>query len=35
LSLTASRTPSKKDDISRVLAGVDDDIDVPDWGRCP
>ena len=24
-----------KDDISRVLAGVDDDFDVPDWGWCP
>ena len=31
----ASRTPSKINDISRVLAGVDDDIDVPDWGWCP
>ena len=32
LSLKASRTPSKIDDITRVLAGVDDDFDVPDWG---
>ena len=31
MSLKASRTPSKNDDISRVLAGVDDNIDVPDW----
>ena len=23
---------SKIDDISRVLAGVDDDFDIPDWG---
>ena len=35
LSLKASRTPSKNDDISRILAGVDDDFDVPDWGWCP
>ena len=28
LSLKASRTPSKIDDISRDLAGVDDDFDV-------
>ena len=35
MSLKASRTPSKIDDISRVLAGVVDDIDVPDWGWCP
>ena len=35
VELKASRTPSKIDDISRVLAGVDDDIDVPDWGWCP
>ena len=35
VSLKASRTPSKIDDISRVLAGVDDDIDVPNWGWCP
>ena len=34
MSLKASRTPSKIDDISRVLAGVDDDFDVPDWGFC-
>ena len=25
----------KINDISRVLAGVDDDIDVPDWDWCP
>ena len=30
MSLKASRTPSKIDDISRVLAGVDYDFDVPD-----
>ena len=35
MSLNESRTPSNINDISRVLAGVDDDIDVPDWGRCP
>jgi hypothetical protein len=35
MSLKASRTPSKIDDISRILAGVDDDFDVPDWGWCP
>ena len=35
MSLKASRTSSKIDDISKVLAGVDDDIDVPDWGWCP
>ena len=35
MNLKASRTPSKIDDISRVLAGVDGDIDVPDWGWCP
>ena len=29
------KNPSKIDDISRVLAGVDDDVDVPDWGWCP
>ena len=34
LSLKASRTPSKIDEISRVLAGADDDIDVADWGWC-
>ena len=31
----ASRTLSKMDDISRILAGVDDDFDVPDWGWFP
>ena len=35
LSLKASRTPSKIDDIPRVLAGVNDYIDVPDWGWSP
>ena len=30
-----SRTSSKINDISRTLAGVDDDFDVPDWGWCP
>jgi hypothetical protein len=35
LSFKASRTPLKIDDISGVLAGVDDDIDVPDWGWYP
>ena len=35
MSLMASRRPSKIDDIYRVLAGVDDDFDVPDWGWCP
>ena len=35
LSLQGTNTPSKIDDISRVLAGDDDDIDVPDWGWCP
>ena len=35
MSLKATRTPSKFDDISRVLAGVDNDFDVPDWGQCP
>ena len=35
ISLKASRTPSKIDDIFRILAGVDDDFDVPDWGWCP
>ena len=29
LSLKASRTPSKINEISRVLAGVDDYIDIP------
>ena len=33
--LKASRTPSKIDDICRFLAGVDDGLDVPDWGWCP
>ena len=31
LSLKASRTSSKIDDISTVLAGFDEDFDVPDW----
>ena len=35
MSLKALRTPSKFDDISRNLAGVDDNFDVPDWGWCP
>ena len=35
MSLKASRTPSKIDDICRILAGVDDDFDVPDWGWYP
>ena len=30
-----TRTPSKINDISRVIAGVDDNFDVPDWGWCP
>ena len=30
MNLKASRTPSKINDISRVLAGVDEDFDVPD-----
>ena len=30
MSLKASRTPSKIDDISRILAGVDDDFYFPD-----
>ena len=25
----------KSNGISIVLAGVDDDLDVPDWGWCP
>ena len=29
------KNPSKIDDISGILAGVDDDFDVPDWGCCP
>ena len=33
MSLKASRTPSKIEDILRVRAGVDDDFDVPDWLR--
>ena len=35
MNFKASRTLSKIDDISRILAGVDDDFDVPDWGWCP
>ena len=35
MTLKASRTPSKIDDISRVLAGVDDDFYVPGWGWSP
>ena len=35
MSLKASRTPLKNDDISRILAGDYDDFDVPDWGWCP
>ena len=31
MSLEASRTPSKIDDIFRVLAGVDDNSDDPDF----
>ena len=34
MSLKASRTTSKKNDICRFLAGVDDDMDIPDWGWC-
>ena len=30
MTMKASRPPSKMDDISRVLAGFDDDFDVPD-----
>ena len=29
------KSPSKIDDISRILAEVDDVFDVPDWGWCP
>ena len=29
------KNPPKIDDICRFLAGVDDDIDVADWGWCP
>ena len=35
MSLKASRTPWKIDDIFRFLAGVNDDLDVPDWGWHP
>ena len=35
MTLNASRTPSKIDDIYRILAGVDDEFDVPDWGWFP
>ena len=31
MSLKASRTNSKIDDIFRVCAGVEDDFDVNDW----
>ena len=34
MSLEASKTPLKIDDICRFLAGVGDDIDVADWGWC-
>ena len=34
MSLKASRTPSNIDDISRVLAVVNDNFDVPDSGMC-
>ena len=27
--------PPKINDIYRILAGVDHDLDVPDWGWCP
>ena len=29
------RNPSKIDDISGILAVLDDDFDVPDWDCCP
>ena len=32
MSTKASTTASKINDSSGVLAGVDDDFDVPDWG---
>ena len=35
MSLKASKTPSKIDDISGVLGGVDDDFDVYGLGWCP
>ena len=35
MSLKASRTLSKIDDISGILAGDDDDFDFPDWGWRP
>ena len=34
MSLKASRTPLKIDDIFRILDGVDDDLDVLVWGQC-
>ena len=33
--LKASRTPSRINNISRIIAGVDDEFDVPYWGWCP
>ena len=35
MNLKSSRTLSKIFDISGILAGDDDDFDVPDWGWCP
>ena len=35
VELKGIRYPLKIDDISRVLAGVDDDFDVPDRNWCP
>ena len=34
MTLKASRTLSKINDISGILAAVDNDFDVPDWGWC-
>ena len=33
--LKASKTTSKFYEISIVLAGVEDDFDIPDWDWCP
>jgi hypothetical protein len=35
MNLKSSRTPLKINYISRVLAGVDVDFDVPEWGWHP
>ena len=35
MSLKALGTPSKIDDISGILAVLDDDFDVTDWDCCP